>query len=156
MKKFNYKYLLILISLFILSFAVREYKQPILDCVKKLVSSELFFIVLAFLSFPINLVYKIKFNEVKFSSFLDATKIKESISEIIALVTEPSTFVCSISILKGLFLDYFYTDHYFSMFSEFEKTFLFIASFYFLIITANQLKNYLIKIIIDTTEVTKS
>lgn len=155
MKKFNYKYFFLLVAFFMLSFVVREYKQIILDVIKQIISSNLFLVVVAFITFPINLLYKWKFNEIKFSNFLDATKIKETISEIISAITEPSTLVCSISILKGLFLDYFYLDNFFSKFSDFERSFLFIASFYFLIVTINQLKNYLTKLVIDTVDISQ-
>lgn len=152
MKKVNFKYLIILLAIFTCSFLIREYKTLLLDSLKNIISSKLFFLGITFLSLPITLLYKIKFNELNFKDFLDAKKVKNSIAEVVSAVAEPSTFICSLSILKGLFLDFFYSDNYFTKFNDAEKSFLLIASFYFFVITFIELKNHAIELIIDTED----
>lgn len=152
MKKINYKYLIILVLIFICSFMIREYKSECLNNIKNVISSNIFFLIITFLSFPITLLYKIKFDEIVFSDFLEAKKVKDTIAELVSAITEPSTFVCSLSILKGLYLDYFFSDTYFTKFNDTEKSFLFIAAFYFFVITFIELKKYTVELVIDTED----
>ena len=152
MKKVNFKYLIILVLIFIGSFLAREYKMLLLDNIKIAITSKYFFLFITFAAFPIKLLYKIKFNELNFKDFLDPKKIKDSISEIVSAIAEPSTFVCSFSILKGLYLDFFYADNYFAKFNDAEKSFLLFASFYFFIVTFNELKNYTIELLTDSND----
>lgn len=153
MRKVDKKYLISFVTLFIVSFLYPFFKAEILDVIKCIISSKYFLLIITLFVFLVTILHKIKFKEISFSNFTNIKTVKEVFSEIISAVTEPSTFVCSIAIIKGLFLDYFFKDNYFFKFNDAEKTFLFIAAFYFLTHTFIEIKVQAIELFADTASI---
>jgi len=153
MRKAYRKYIFLFILLFICSFIYLFYKEHILDVIKFIISSKWFILSTTFIVFCITILHKIKFNEISFNDFTNLNSVKKTIPEIISIVTEPSTFVCSGSIIKGLFLDYFYSEKYFFKFNDAEKSFLLIAAFYFLVFTFLEIKGQAKEIFFDSVNV---
>lgn len=153
MKKLDKKYLFAFVILFSASVLFPFFKVVILEAIKYVAISKHFILIITVAVFLVSILHKIKFKEIAVEDFTSIKRVKEVFSEIISTVTEPSTFVCSIAIIKGLFLDYFFKDNYFFKFNDAEKTFLFIASFYFLTHTFIEIKVQAIELFADTASI---
>ncbi|PSG87061.1 hypothetical protein C7H61_13200 [Mesoflavibacter zeaxanthinifaciens subsp. sabulilitoris] len=83
----------------------------------------------------------------------NSKEFKSTLAEFISSITDPSTFICAIAILKGLFLDYFFNDSYFTKFETPEKVFILIASFYFFITSFLEIKEMFLELMSPSSEV---
>lgn len=153
MKKMNFMNIGILLLIVVASFFVKENTSIILESIKLIISSPLFFSIVTIIVVAIKIMNRTMYGELKLSKLLDVENFKDSISEIISLVIEPSTLICSLSILKGLTLDYFYEETYFSKFNDSERFFIFIATMYFFIYAVINLKNEFRQIVIKTENI---
>uniref|UniRef100_UPI00404B3A4E hypothetical protein n=1 Tax=Flavobacterium sp. TaxID=239 RepID=UPI00404B3A4E len=153
MKNVNLKYFSIFIFLLLASIFAREYKKELLNVIKIILNSSTLFYIIAIGIIFITFLHKIRYNELNFENFSNSKEFKITLAEFISSITEPSTFICSISILKGLFLDYFFTESYFVKFNEPEKIFLLIASFYFFITSFLEIKEMFRELMSPSSEV---
>ncbi len=152
MKKRNKKYILFFIASLICSVLFIFFRGPILDWIKIVISNDFFILSISLLVFLIVIWHKIKYKEIGLENFKNLESARELLTEVMSLISEPSIFVCSISMLRGLFLDYFFDDKYFYKFNQAEKSFLCIASFYFLITTFTEIKTYAVELFFDSAE----
>lgn len=153
MKKINIKYFSIFIGLLIISFFAREFKEELLEFLKVIFYSSTLFYIIAISIFFITILHKIRYNELNLKNISNSKEFKTTLSEFISAITDPSTFICAISILKGLFLDYFFSESYFVKFNEPEKIFLLIASFYFFITSFLEIKEMFLELMSPSSEV---
>lgn len=156
MKNINGKYLFLFLLLLVLSFVGREFKNEFLQITKSILNSNLLFFVITISIFAITILHKIRYNELNLKSFSNPQEYKTTLSELISSVTDPSTFICAISILKGLFLDYFFNDSFFLKFDPPEKIFLLIASFYFFITSFLEIKEMFVELMMKSSNVTRT
>lgn len=153
MRRRNKKYIFFFIASFLGLLTFMLCKDTILFWAKVLITSIYFTLILSFLAFLITIWHKIKFKEIGTENFRTIENIKELLSGVISLISDPSIFICSVSILKGLFLDYFFTSNYFYKFNDAEKMFLLIASFSFFIRSFIEIKGDAIELFFDTAEI---
>lgn len=153
MKKINIKYFSIFIILLIISFFVREFKDELLGFLKTILNSSTLFYIITISIFFITILHKIRYNELNLKNISNSKEFKSTLAELISSITDPSTFICAIAILKGLFLDYFFTDSYFTKFETPEKIFLLIASFYFFITSFLEIKEMFLELMSPSSEV---
>lgn len=153
MKKINITYLIVFTFIFLTSFVVRNNQSELLSIIKLILDSSIVFFSISTIIFIVTLLHKWRFNELNLNELSDSKKYRNTLSEIISAITEPSTFICSVSILKGLILDYFYNDTYFVKFDQPEKIFLLIAAFYFFISSFLEIKENFFELILKTSEV---
>lgn len=153
MKNVNIKYLSLFLILLLISFFMREYKNHLLDISRTLLNSSTLFYGLAISIFFITILHKIRYNQLSIENISDSKQFKITLAELISTITDPSTFICSISILKGLFLDYFFVESYFVNFNQPEKFFLLIASFYFFITSFLEIKELFCELMSSSSEV---
>lgn len=153
MRRRDRKYIFFFITSLVGSIAFMFYKSTILLWIKILLTTPYFTLALSLLAFLITIWHKIKFKEIGIENFKTIETIKEFLSELISSISDPSIFICSVSILKGLFLDYFFTDNYFYKFNDAEKIFLLIASFSFFIRSFIEIKENAIELFFDTAEI---
>lgn len=128
------------------------YNKEILEMVKTVLLYKPFNIILALIVFATTLFYKIRYNQIKLKDLSDVKKFKSGMSDLISLLTEPATFICSFAILKGLFLDYYFSFSYFKSFEMHEKGFLLTASFFFFISSVIELKDYFVELFFNKAE----
>jgi hypothetical protein len=138
-KTFNWKVFFIVTILIITSISYDYYNEFLLSLTKNVITNTFFFYFITCVTFTITIAHK---NQTGFSlsAFAQPDKAKEAISDIISALTEPCTLVCSLSILKGLFLDFFFQDSFFNRFESAEKVFLLIVSISFFIHSFLQLR----------------
>jgi hypothetical protein len=156
MRKRDRKYIFLFILSLIGSVLVIFYRSTILNCFKEILLWDFFTLSVSLLVFCITIWHKIKYQELNFSQLKNIDSIKEVLREILDTITEPSIFVCSISILKGLYLDYFFDDRFFAKFNDAEKNFLLIASFCFLVTTFIELKTNAMELFFSSAEIDPS
>ena len=154
MKRLNIKYGIIFVILFFASIRTDVYKDFVLNTLKDILNSSNLYYFLTVFVFLIVVVHKIRYNEFSGKSLTDPKKIKELMTDIISSITDPSTFICSVSILKGLYLDFFFKESFFFNFNSSEKVFLLISSFYFLVHSFIELKKSFLEIFLNTESIT--
>ncbi|MBB3123302.1 hypothetical protein FHS04_000799 [Mesoflavibacter sabulilitoris] len=153
MKKINIKYFSIFIILLVISFFVREFKDELLGFLKTILNSNTLFYIITISIFFITILHKIRYNELNLENISNSKEFKSTLAEFISSITDPSTFICAIAILKGLFLDYFFNDSYFTKFETPEKVFILIASFYFFITSFLEIKEMFLELMSPSSEV---
>ncbi|MGB1283123.1 MAG: hypothetical protein ACPG44_01515 [Polaribacter sp.] len=153
MKKINIKYFSIFIVLLIISFFAREFKNELLGVLKTILNCSTLFYIITISIFFVTILHKIRYNELNLDNISNSKEFKTSLAELISSITDPSTFICAISILKGLFLDYFFNESYFLKFETPEKIFLLIASFYFFITSFLEIKKMFLELMSPSLEI---
>jgi len=152
MRVINFKNIIYFFFFLIVILSVVFFKKNILEFVKAIFLNYWFNLLLTLIVFALTIYHKFYFNQISLKGFIEVKKIKTSISDVLSLVTDPSTFICSFAIIKGLFLDYYFSYKYFELFKDYEKMFLFIASFFFFINSSIELKDYCTELFINETE----
>lgn len=152
MKKLSFKYVGLFSLLFLAAFLFDSYKIQLLTRIKDFFQWEPLFYGVTIFVFLTVVINKIKYGELTVTSFTDQKKIKGTLSDLLSWIIDPSSFVCSLSILKGLFLDSFFGGAYFSSFTTSERVFILIASAFFFINSFIELKKDFTGIILNTEE----
>jgi hypothetical protein len=150
------KYIFIYVIIIILSFVVIGYRQICFDTVKSILIFEYFGLFVSVAVFALTAIHKLKFNNYTNVKKMEFAEFKAIVSDLISTVMDPATFICSVSLLKGLFLTRFYDIKYFAFFSENEITFIWIASFYFLVKSSLEMRTLFSECFIRTLSVQKS
>ncbi len=148
------KYILIFIAIISLSFIVVFNKHDTLDFLKAIMTLNHLGFCLSVMFFTIAILHKLKYNNYGKLKSADFNDFKSILLDLISTVMNPVTLLCSISILKGLFLLKFYGIKYFDFFSSNELFFLAIVGFYFLIKSGLELKTMIVELFFRTSDVT--
>lgn len=100
------------------------------------------------------ILHKIKTKNLKLNPNMSFNEFRVPVEDILSFVGNPVTLVCSISLAKGIFLQYFYDNKYFPFFESIELTFIGLVTAYLFYISLMELitnvKEAFTKNIIDT------
>src|SRR6476661_8749509 len=108
MKKRDYKYIFILSCCFIISIMIYISPASFLQPLQWTLSFPLLIPGISIFVIFVTILHKIKFNEYRVSEFKNFKNIKDFLKDLLETILDPSVFVCSLSILRGLILDYFF------------------------------------------------
>lgn len=131
-KSLDRKYLVVVIALFLGAVFIYFFKQSVLNFIRFIIEQKITFVSLGIYSFVINLVHKIKFNDIAIKADSQFSEFKEQMENIIAVIFSPSLFICILSLAKGLYLQFFFNSEYFKNYSDFEISLLTVIVAYVL------------------------
>lgn len=150
------KSVLLYLGVIALSFIVYKYQYTFLNSVKYFITLEYFDLVLTGLLVSLTLFHKLKFNNYSNLKKIEFNEMKSGLADLISTVMDPATLICSISILKGLFLLKVYNIKYFDFFSDNELLFLFIAAVYFFIKSGIEMWSIFLECFLKSSSVEKT
>lgn len=152
-KKIDTKYIIIFIVLLVTSFIVADNKKEALDLIKYFLLLKPLELILTLLFFCLSILYKVKYNNYSKIKIIEFNDFKTIAIDLVSTLMNPATLLCSISILKGLFLLNFYDIKYFNFFQSNELFFLAIVGFYLLIVSGTELISMFIELFFRTSQV---
>jgi hypothetical protein len=153
-KNWDWKYILVFALMLVSVVLMFTFKNQILYFFKSVFSFKYLTHIAGFVAAALTIIHKIKTQDIKLNPNMSFNDFRVPVEDILSFVGNPITLVCSISLAKGIFLQYFYNDQYFPFFDSIELTFIGLVTAYLFYLSLMELKTNFIesftKNIIDT------
>jgi hypothetical protein len=153
MKRIDKKYAFIFVGILFLSFVFLRFQQEAFDSIKLVITYEHFSSAIGLVLFLLTITHRIKYLNFRELKNLEFNELKTLLSDLGSALLDPATLVCSISLMKGLFLLKYYNIKYFDHFTEGEITFFWTAGIYFFFKSLLQMQNVFLELFVHAQEV---
>jgi len=141
MNRIDKKWLGILLLLFTISLAAYALNDNLINVLRVILEFRWLYIFSGMFSFCVTLVHKIRFENLlgEFKEKASLEKFKEILEDLTAIILNPSILVGAIALIKGLFIQKFYNEIYFSNFGTLEINLLWLIALYLLVTASIEL-----------------